>query len=97
MEHDFRPGDLVRVETTIIGEKKDKATVFEGIVMAIRGRGENKMFTVRRIGAAGIGVERIFPLYSPTIQKITVKRRGNVRRAKINYLRGRTGRAAMLP
>ncbi len=93
----YKPGDLIRVEFTILGEKKDKAAVFEGIVIGIRGREESKSFTVRKIGAGGIGVERIFPVHSPIIQKITVKRKGtNVRRAKLTYLRGRTGKAAML-
>jgi large subunit ribosomal protein L19 len=96
METTFNPGDLIRVEFISLGEKKEKATVFEGIVMGIRGREENKSFTVRRIGAGGIGVERIFPMHSPLITKITVKRRGNVRRAKLNYLRKRIGRAALL-
>lgn len=93
----FRPGDLIRVEFTILGEKKDKAAVFEGIVMGIRGREESKTFTVRKIASGGIGVERIFPVHSPIIQKITIKRKATtVRRAKLGYLRARTGKAAML-
>lgn len=96
MEHNFAPGDLIRVESAIIGEKKEKAAVFEGIVLGMRGRNENKTFTIRKIGANGVGVERIFPLHSPTILKITVKRKGNVRRAKLNYLRNRVGKAALL-
>lgn len=96
MEYTFQPGDIIRVETMLTSEKKEKASHFEGVVMGIRGRGENKTFTVRRIGAGGIGVERIFPLYSPTIVKITVKRKGTVRRAKLGFLRQRVGKNALL-
>jgi len=60
---------------------------FQGVVIAIRGRGENKTFTVRRIGAAGVGIEKIFPLSSPLLTKIEIKKKGDVRRAKLYYLR----------
>lgn len=96
MEHTFRPGDIIRVETKAVTEKKEKAAAFEGVVIGIRGRGENKTFTVRRIGAGGVGVERIFPYSSPSIVKITVKRKGDVRRAKLGYLRQRIGKNALL-
>lgn len=96
MEHTFQPGDIIRVETKAMTEKKEKATAFEGVVMGIRGRNESKTFTVRRIGAGGIGVERIFPYSSPNIVKITVKRKGTVRRAKLGYLRGRIGKNALI-
>lgn len=75
-------------------ETRERIQVFEGILIAIRGSLENCMITVRHIGAGAIGVERIFPLVSPWIKKIEVKKRGEVRRAKLYYLRKRTGRAA---
>ncbi len=97
MEQQFSPGDLIRIETLFQKKNsKEKATAFEGVVMGIRGRGENKSVTVRKIGAGGIGVERIFPLSSPHILKITVKRKGHVRQAKLGYLRARTSRNALL-
>ena len=76
-------------------ETRERTQVFEGILIAIKGSGANSMLTVRRIGAAGIGVERIFPLISPWIKKLEVKKSGRVRRAKLYYLRGRTGKAAV--
>lgn len=90
----FSVGDLIRVHQKILEGKKERATVFEGIVIAIRGQGENKSFTVRRVGSAGIGIERIWPLNSPWITKIEVKRKGKVRRAKLYYLRQRAGKKA---
>lgn len=104
----FHVGDTVRVHYKLIEKEKvsgktkrevheetrERVQVFEGIVIAIRGRGENVMFTVRHIGAAAIGVERIFPLISPWIKKLEVKKRGDVRRAKLYYLRSRTGKLA---
>lgn len=97
----FNVGDLVRVHLRLIEQEKkggktkreervesrERIQVFEGIVLAVRGREENKTFTVRRIGAGGIGIERIFPLVSPWITKIEVKKKGKVRRAKLYYLR----------
>lgn len=94
-------GDLVRVLTKLIEkekkagrtkreekiEEKERIQVFEGKVIGIRGRGENKTFTVRRIGVGGVEIERIFPLSSPWITKIEVKEKGDVRRAKLYYLR----------
>lgn len=75
-------------------ETRERTQVFEGIVLAIKGSGANAMFTVRRIGAGAIGVERIFPLISPWIKNIEVKTRANVRRAKLYYLRAKHGREA---
>lgn len=76
-------------------ETRERTQVFEGILIAIKGSGPNSMLTVRRIGAGGIGVERIFPLISPWIKKLEVKKLGRVRRAKLYYLRGRTGKSAV--
>lgn len=70
--------------------RKTRTQVFEGTVIAMKGEGPNKTFTIRRIGAGGIGVERIFPLLSPLIEKVEVKAKGSVRRAKLYYLRGKT-------
>lgn len=96
-ERSFSVGDIVRVHLKITeaglpaGEAgKTRIQVFEGMVIAIRGEGENKTFTVRRIAAGGVGVERIFPLYSPLIERVEAIRRGNVRRSKLYYLRGKT-------
>ncbi len=75
-------------------ETRERTQVFEGIVIAIKGSAENMMVTVRRIGSGAIGVERIFPLISPWIKNIEVKKRGDVRRAKLYYLRARKGKAA---
>jgi large subunit ribosomal protein L19 len=74
------------------GEKKSQ--IFEGIVIAIKNRDSNKSFTVRKIGANNVGVEKIFPVAMPSIKKIEVKRQGNVRRSKLYYLRGKVGKAA---
>lgn len=92
---DFAVGDTVRVHTKVIEGDKQRIQVFSGIVIARRGRGINETFTVRRI-SYGEGVERVFPLHSPRIEKIEVERRGKVRRAKLTYLRKRQGKRAML-
>ncbi|MGB9601817.1 MAG: 50S ribosomal protein L19 [Verrucomicrobiia bacterium] len=92
---DFAVGDTVRVHTKVIEGDKQRIQVFTGIVIARRGRGINETFTVRRI-SYGEGVERVFPLHSPRIEKIEVERRGEVRRAKLHYLRKRLGKSAML-
>lgn len=84
---EFAIGDKVRVSQKIQEGDKTRIQIFEGIVIAIRGEGENKMFTVRKIGAAGIGVERIWPLNTPWIEKIKVVRKGQVRRSKLYFLR----------
>ncbi|APT74664.1 50S ribosomal protein L19 [Thermosipho melanesiensis] len=89
---EFRPGDTVRVYVKFKEGNKERTQAFEGIVISLRGSGVGKTFTVRRIGANGIGVERIFPLYAPIIEKIEVVRRGKVRRAKLYYLRNIRGK-----
>lgn len=83
----FKVGDWVNVTQTSFEGEKEKSVSFEGRVISIKGRGENKMFTVRKIARDGIGVEKIFPIFSPTISKMTIKKKGNVRRAKLYYLR----------
>ena len=91
---DFGVGDTVRVLYKILEGDKVRTQPYEGIVISKKGSGNSKTFTVRRIGADRIGVERIFPLFSPNIEKVEVIRRGKVRRAKLYYLRGKVGRAA---
>ena len=93
---EFRPGDTVRVAVEIKEGDKKRIQNFEGVVIAIKGRGVGKTFTVRKIGANNIGVERIFPLYSESIAGIEVVRKGKVRRAKLYYLRGKTGKKARI-
>ncbi len=93
---EFRVGDTVRILYKIFeGNKVRRTQPFEGIVISKKGSDVSKTFTVRRIGAEGIGVERIFPMYSPNIEAIEVVKKGKVRRAKLYYLREKTGRAAM--
>ena len=89
------PGDSVRVNVKITESGKERTQAFEGTVIAVRGAGDSKTFTVRKIGTGGIGVERIWPLNSPHLQKIEVKKKGKVRRAKLYYLRSRKGKAAL--
>ncbi|NPA55938.1 MAG: 50S ribosomal protein L19 [Epsilonproteobacteria bacterium] len=93
---EFRAGDTVRVAVEIAEGDKKRIQNFEGVCISIRGEGTGKTFTVRKIGANNIGVERIFPLYSESIKGIEVVRRGKVRRAKLYYLRGRKGKAARI-
>jgi len=93
---EFRVGDTVRVAVKIKEGNKERIQNFEGVVIAIKGRGTGKTFTVRKIGANNIGVERIFPLYSESIAGIEVVRKGKVRRAKLYYLRGKTGKQARI-
>src|ERR671914_2945433 len=92
---DFRPGDMVVVQVKVKEGDRERLQAFEGIVIAKRNRGLNSSFTVRKI-SHGEGVERVFQTYSPSIGSITVKRRGNVRRAKLYYLRDLTGKAARI-
>ncbi len=92
---DFRPGDTVRVHLVVTEGGRERIQVFEGVVIARAGSGLTETFTVRRI-ASGVGVERVFPVHSPRIDKIEVVRRGQVRRAKLYYLRGLRGKAARL-
>ena len=89
----FAVGDTVRVHTKVVEGDKERIQVFSGIVIGRRGRGLNESFTVRRI-SYGEGVERIFPVNSPRVDKIEVDRRGSVRRAKLTYLRKRIGKGA---
>jgi large subunit ribosomal protein L19 len=89
----FRVGDTVKVHYLIVEGRTERVQVFEGLVIAKRNSGVRKTFTVRKV-SYGIGVERIFPLHSPRIQKIEVSRRGRVRRAKLYYIRQRVGKAA---
>ena len=88
-------GDRISVHQRILEEGKTRVQIFDGIVIGIKGRQDGQSFTVRKIGAGSIGVERIYPVQSPNIEDITVKNRGNVRRAKLYYLRGRVGRQAL--
>jgi large subunit ribosomal protein L19 len=90
----FNVGDSVRVHTKVVEGEKERVQIFAGVVMGIRGRGLNQTFTVRRI-SYGEGVERIFPTHSPRVEQIEVEREGDVRRAKLTYLRGRIGKGAM--
>jgi large subunit ribosomal protein L19 len=92
---DFAPGDTVVVQVKVKEGSRERLQAFEGIVIAKRNRGLNSSFTVRKI-SHGEGVERVFQTYSPTVSDIKVKRRGDVRRAKLYYLRGRTGKAARI-
>ena len=91
----FGPGDTVRVHARIVEGTRERIQVFEGVVIGRQGTGVREIFTVRRI-ASGVGVERLFPVHSPRIAKIEVTRRGIVRRAKLYYLRGLTGKAARI-
>ena len=92
---DFSPGDTVVVQVKVKEGSRERLQAFEGIVIAKRNRGLNSSFTVRKI-SHGEGVERVFQTYSPVVNAIEVKRRGDVRRAKLYYLRGRTGKAARI-
>ena len=92
---EFGAGDTLRVNVKVVEGTRERVQAFEGVCIARRNRGLHSSFTVRKI-SYGEGVERIFPLYSPIIDKIEVVRRGAVRRAKLYYLRGRTGKAARI-
>jgi large subunit ribosomal protein L19 len=92
----FSPGDTVRVHYRVVEGNNVRIQPFEGVVIRKRGGGTDATFTVRRIAAHGIGVERTFPLHSPFIEKIEVLRHGRVRRARLYYLRGRAGKAARI-
>ncbi len=93
---DFRPGDTVKVYFRIVeGEDKERTQIFQGVVIRKRGSGTGATFTVRKV-SYGIGVERTFPLHSPRLEKIEVVKRGKVRRARLYYLRNRTGKAARI-
>lgn len=92
---DFAPGDTVRVLYLVREGQKERIQAFEGICIARKGGGVDETFTVRKI-SSGIGVERIFPLHAPTVTGVEVVRRGDVRRAKLYYLRGRRGKSARI-
>ncbi|CCF83808.1 50S ribosomal protein L19 [Nitrolancea hollandica] len=92
----FGPGDTVRVHVKVVEGDRERIQPFEGVVIRRRSGGINENFTVRRIASHGIGVERTFPIHSPRIDKIDVLRHGKVRRAKLYYLRGLTGKAARI-
>ena len=108
LKTELHAGDLVRVHYKLIEREKvagktkrevkeetrERIQIFEGILIAIKGSGANAMITVRKIGVGAIGIERIFPLVSPWIRNIEVKKQGNVRRAKLYYLRGKLGKEA---
>ncbi len=92
---EFGPGDTVVVQVRVKEGSRERLQAFEGVVIARRNRGLNSAFTVRKI-SHGEGVERVFQTYSPLVAEIQVKRRGDVRRSKLYYLRGRTGKAARI-
>lgn len=92
---EFGPGDTVRVSVKVVEGERERIQAFEGVCIARRNSGINSSFTLRKI-SYGEGVERIFPLYSPRVSAIEVVRHGAVRRAKLYYLRGRTGKAARI-
>ena len=91
----LRPGETVRVHVKVVEGEKERTQIFEGIVIAMSGTGSRAMFTVRKM-SYGVGVERIFPIHSPRIDKVEVVSHGRVRRAKLYYLRERSGKAARL-
>jgi large subunit ribosomal protein L19 len=92
----FRAGDTLRVAVRIKEGDKERIQNYEGVCISVRGQGTGRTFTVRKLGANSVGVERIFPLYSDSIESIEVVRRGRVRRAKLFYLRGLKGKAARI-
>lgn len=92
---EFGPGDTLKINVKVVEGTRERVQAFEGVCIARSNRGVSSSFTVRKI-SYGEGVERVFPLYSPRIQNIEVMRRGAVRRAKLYYLRGRTGKAARI-
>lgn len=92
---DFTPGDTVRVNVRVVEGGRERVQIFEGVVIARNGGGARASFTVRKL-SFGVGVERIFPVHAPIIHSIEVVRRGDVRRAKLYYLRDRVGKAARI-
>lgn len=93
---EFSPGDTLRVNVKVVEGQRTRIQAFEGVCIARSNKSINSNFTVRKI-SYGEGVERVFPLYSPNVKEISIIRRGDVRRAKLYYLRGRTGKAARIP
>ena len=92
---EFRPGDTVKVHVRVVEGNRERTQAFEGVVIARNGSGLDASFTVRKV-SFGVGVERVFPINAPIIQKVEVTRRGDVRRAKLYYLRDRVGKAARI-
>lgn len=92
----FQPGDTVRVHAKVVEGERERTQVFEGVVIRRKKQGSSSNFTVRRV-TQGIGVERTFLYHSPRVERVEVTRRGRVRRSRLYYLRGRTGRAARIP
>jgi large subunit ribosomal protein L19 len=95
-KENFAIGDTVKVHFNIVEGRTERVQVYEGLVIQKKNSGLRRTFTVRKI-SYGVGVERVFPLHSPRIQKIEVSRRGRIRRAKLYYIRGRVGKAAKVP
>ena len=93
---DFRPGDTVKVHVRVVEGSRERIQIFQGTVIARRGSGVRETFTVRKV-SFGVGVERTFPVHTPSIKELEVVTRGRVRRAKLYYLRDRVGRAAKVP
>jgi len=93
---EFRAGDTLRLAVTIKEGDKSRVQNYEGVCISLRGEGTGKTVTVRKIGANGVGIERVFPLYSDSLEKIEVLRRGRVRRAKLFYLRDLAGKKARI-
>jgi len=92
---DFRPGDTVKVHVRVVEGNRSRIQVFQGVVIARRGSGARESYTVRKV-SFGVGVERTFPLHSPVVERVEVLTRGDVRRAKLYYLRERRGKAAKI-
>jgi large subunit ribosomal protein L19 len=92
---DFQPGDTVKVHVRVVEGTRERVQVFQGVVIRRQGTGVRETFTVRKV-SFGVGVERTFPVHSPTIAKLEVDTRGDVRRAKLYYLRGLSGKAAKI-
>jgi large subunit ribosomal protein L19 len=92
----MQPGDTVRLHVRIVEGSRERVQVFQGVVIRLRGGGNDRTFTVRRIASHGIGVERTFLIHSPRLEKIEIISRAKVRRAKLYYLRGRQGKSARL-
>jgi large subunit ribosomal protein L19 len=93
---DLSPGDTVKVHVRIVEGNRERVQVVQGVIIRIRGGGINRNFTVRRVASHGVGVERTFLLHSPRVEKIEVLRRAHVRRAKLYFLRERSGKSARL-
>ncbi len=91
----LNPGDTVKVSIKVVEGERERTQIFQGVVIGVRHGGAGANFTVRRM-AYGVGVERTFPLYSPVVEKVEIVRHGKVRRAKLYYLRGRSGKAARI-